>query len=182
PKGKRINEIIAETGADVDIHDDGTVFIGSKEGEGAERAKEMINAIVNPVMPEVGEVFEGKVVKTTTFGAFVNLTPAKDGLVHISKLGRRGKRVENVEDVVNVGETLTVKVRDVDQQGRISLEPVWGDEEEEAGSEEASAEEGRRDDRPREERPREERGERGGGGGGERRRRRRRRPEGDRRE
>jgi polyribonucleotide nucleotidyltransferase len=176
PKGKRINEIIAETGADVDIHDDGTVFIGSKEGDGAERAKEMINAIVNPVMPEVGEVFEGKVVKTTTFGAFVNVTPAKDGLVHISKLGRGGKRVATVEDVVNVGETLTVRVREVDQQGRISLEPVWGDEDEgdgggepeDRGSEASSDREERQEERPSGDRERE--------GGGERRRRRRRRP------
>ncbi len=180
PKGKRINEIIAETGADVDIHDDGTVFIGSKEGEGAERAKEMINAIVNPVMPEVGEVFEGKVVKTTTFGAFVNVTPAKDGLVHISKLGRGGKRVATVEDVVNVGETLTVRVREIDQQGRISLEPVWDDDEgegdgggepEDRGSEASSDRDEGQGERPRGDQERE---------GG--RRRRRRRPDGERRE
>src|SRR5256885_6527483 len=76
PKGKRINEIIAVTGADIDIEDDGRVFIGSREGEGAEKAVEMIEAIVNPVMPQVGERFDGTVVKTTTFGAFVNITPA----------------------------------------------------------------------------------------------------------
>jgi len=163
----------------VDIHDDGTVFIGSKEGEGAERAKEMINAIVNPVMPEIGEVFEGKVVKTTTFGAFVNVTPAKDGLVHISKLGRGGKRVETVEDVVNVGDVLTVRVRDVDQQGRISLEPVWDGDEGDGGGDgdeaEASDRGPRQEERPRGDRERE-------GGGGDRRRRRRRRPDGERRE
>lgn len=171
PKGKRINEIIAETGADVDIQDDGTLFLGSKEGDGAERAWEMIEQIVNPRIPEVGEVFEGKVVKTTTFGAFVNLTPAKDGLVHISKLGRGGRRVEQVEDVVNVGDTLTVKVREVDRQGRISLVPVWDGEDED--EEEAEAPSEARAERPREERR--DRGEGGGEGGGGRRRRRRRR-------
>ena len=178
PKGKRINEIIAETGADVDIQDDGTIFIGSKAGEGAEAAKEMILAIANPRMPEVGEVIDGKVVKTTTFGAFVNLFGAKDGLVHISKLGRGGKRVNQVEDVVKEGDALTVKVREIDSQGKISLEPVWGDEGDGDDAPEASGED-------REQRPeRGESGDREGGdreGGGQRRRRRR-RPDGDRRE
>jgi polyribonucleotide nucleotidyltransferase len=123
PKGKRINEIIALTGADIDIQDDGTIFIGSREGEGAEKAVEMIEAIVNPRLPQVGERYEGTVVKTTTFGAFVNLTPARDGLVHISKLGR-GKRLSSVEEAVNVGDKLTVEVQEVDPQGKISLKPV----------------------------------------------------------
>jgi polyribonucleotide nucleotidyltransferase len=99
------------------------VFIGSREGEGAEQAVEMIEAIVHPVMPQVGERYEGTVVKTTTFGAFVNITPARDGLVHISKLGR-GKRLSRVEDAVNVGDKLTVEVQEVDPQGKISLKPV----------------------------------------------------------
>src|SRR5213592_4304148 len=123
PKGKRINEIIAVTGADIDIQDDGRVFIGSRDGESAERAVEMIEAIANPRLPQVGERFDGTVVKTTTFGAFVNITPARDGLVHISKLGR-GKRLSSVEEAVNVGDKFTVEVQEIDPQGKISLKPV----------------------------------------------------------
>ena len=123
PKGKRINEIIAVTGADIDIEDDGRVFVGSRAGEGAERAVEMIEQIVNPRLPQVGERFEGTVVKTTTFGAFVNILPARDGLVHISKLGR-GKRLSSVEEAVNTGDHLTVEVEDIDAAGKISRKPV----------------------------------------------------------
>jgi polyribonucleotide nucleotidyltransferase len=123
PKGKRINEIIAVTGADIDIQDDGRVFIGSRDGESAEKAVQMIEEIVNPRLPEVGERYEGTVVKTTTFGAFVNITPARDGLVHISKLGR-GKRLSSVEEAVHVGDRLTVEVQEIDPQGKISLKPV----------------------------------------------------------
>ena len=123
PKGKRINEIIAVTGADINIEDDGRVFIGSREGGGAEQAMEMIEAIVNPKLPEIGERYQGTVVKTTTFGAFVNITPARDGLVHISKLGR-GKRLSSVEEAVNVGDKLEVEVQEVDPAGKISLKPV----------------------------------------------------------
>jgi polyribonucleotide nucleotidyltransferase len=127
PKGKRINEIIAATGADIDIQDDGTVFIGSREGEGAERAIQMIDEILNPRIPEVGERFHGKVVKTTTFGAFVNILPGQDGLLHISKLGR-GKRVSSVEEVVNVGDELEVIVTRVEEGGRrIAIDPIWED-------------------------------------------------------
>ncbi len=127
PKGKRINEIIALTGADIDIQDDGTIFIGSREGEGAEKAMEMIDQIVHPKMPEVGERYEGTVVKTTTFGAFVNILPGRDGMVHISKLGR-GKRLSSVEDAVNMGDKLTVEIDGIetDNMGRtrVSLKPV----------------------------------------------------------
>ncbi|HYT79326.1 MAG TPA: polyribonucleotide nucleotidyltransferase, partial [Actinomycetota bacterium] len=127
PKGKRINEIIAITGADIDIEDDGRVFIGSREGEGAEKAIEMIEAIVNPRMPQVGERYEGTVVKTTTFGAFVNILPGRDGMVHISKLGR-GKRLSRVEEAVNVGDHLLVEIDSIetDNMGRtkVSLKPV----------------------------------------------------------
>jgi len=127
PKGKRINEIIAATGADIDIQDDGTVFIGSREGEGAERAIQMIDEILNPRIPEVGERFQGRVVKTTTFGAFVNILPGQDGLLHISKLGR-GKRVSSVEEVVNVGDELEVIVTRVEEGGRrIAIDPIWED-------------------------------------------------------
>ncbi|MDP8956092.1 MAG: polyribonucleotide nucleotidyltransferase [Actinomycetota bacterium] len=123
PKGKRINEIIATTGADIDIEDDGRVFIGSRDAEGAERAVQMVDEIINPRLPQVGERFDGTVVKTTTFGAFVNLTPTRDGLVHISKLGR-GRRLSSVEEAVNVGDKLTVEVQEIDPQGKISLKPV----------------------------------------------------------
>jgi polyribonucleotide nucleotidyltransferase len=124
PKGKRINEIIALTGADIDIEDDGRVFIGSRQGEGAEKALEMIEAIVNPHVPEVGERLEGTVVSTTTFGAFVNIGPGRDGLIHISRLGR-GRRIASVEEAVRVGDKLTVEVVDVDTaKGKVGLKPV----------------------------------------------------------
>jgi polyribonucleotide nucleotidyltransferase len=123
PKGKRINEIIALTGADIDIEDDGRIFIGSREGEGADKAVEMIEQIANPRPLQVGERFDGKVVKTTTFGAFVNILPGRDGLVHISKLGR-GKRLSTVEEAVREGDALTVEVQEVDPAGKISLKPV----------------------------------------------------------
>jgi len=124
PKGKRINEIIALTGADIDIEDDGRVFIGSREGSGAERALELIEQIVNPHIPEVGERIDGTVVSTTTFGAFVNIGPGRDGLIHISRLGR-GRRVATVEEAVRVGDKLTVEVVDVDPaKGKVGLKPV----------------------------------------------------------
>ena len=124
PKGKRINEIIAVTGADIDIQDDGTVFIGSREGEGADQAAKMIDEIANPRPLTVGEHFTGKVVKITTFGAFVNLVPGRDGLVHISKLGR-GRRLSSVEESgLKEGDTLEVEVQDIDAMGKISLKPL----------------------------------------------------------
>ena len=123
PKGKRINEIIAQTGADIDIQDDGTVFIGSHEGEGADEAARMIDEIANPRPVLQGETYDGTVVKTTTFGAFVNLVPGRDGLVHISKLGK-GKRLSSVEEAVREGDKLTVLVEDIDAQGKISLKPT----------------------------------------------------------
>jgi polyribonucleotide nucleotidyltransferase len=124
PKGKRINEIIAATGADIDIQDDGTVFIGSREGQGADQAAKMIDEIANPRPLQVGETFNGKVVKTTTFGAFVNLVPGRDGLVHISKLGR-GKRLNSVEESgLKEGDMLEVEIQDIDPTGRISLKPL----------------------------------------------------------
>jgi polyribonucleotide nucleotidyltransferase len=123
PKGKKINEIIAMTGADINIEDDGTVFIGSHDSTGADEAAKMIEEIANPRPVLVGETYEGKVVKTTTFGAFVNLVPGRDGLVHISKLGK-GKRLASVEEAVHEGDAITVLVEDVDAQGKISLKPV----------------------------------------------------------
>jgi polyribonucleotide nucleotidyltransferase len=122
PKGKNINMITATTGVEIDIDDDGTIRIGSADQESAEEAQDLIEQIVNPKMPEVGERYAGTVVKTTAFGAFVNISPNRDGLVHISKLGEG--RIERVEDAVNVGDHLEVEVTDIDRQGRISLTPI----------------------------------------------------------
>ena len=123
PKGKMINQIQADTGADITIEDDGTIYIGATDGPSAEAARSTINAIANPQMPEVGERYLGTVVKTTNFGAFISLTPGKDGLLHISKLRAiaGGKRVENVEDVVSVGQKVQVEITEVDSRGKISL-------------------------------------------------------------
>ncbi|HMC04170.1 MAG TPA: polyribonucleotide nucleotidyltransferase, partial [Actinomycetota bacterium] len=123
PKGKRINEIIATTGVEIDIEDDGTVRIGSKEGGSADEARRRIEELANPRMPQIGERFNGIVVKTAPFGAFVSLTPTKDGLVHISKLGGN-IRLRRVEDVINQGDALQVEVTDIDPMGKISLVPV----------------------------------------------------------
>ncbi len=132
PKGKNINAITAATGVEIDIDDDGTIRIGSTDQAAAEEAAQMIEDTVNPKMPEIGERHVGKVVKTTTFGAFVNISPNRDGLVHISKLGEG--RIERVEDAVNEGDDLEVEVTDLDRQGRISLTPVaWLERQVEAG-------------------------------------------------
>jgi polyribonucleotide nucleotidyltransferase len=131
PKGKMINSITEQTGASISIEDDGTVFVGATDGASAQAAIDMINAIANPQLPKVGERFLGTVVKTTDFGAFVSLLPGRDGLVHISKLGR-GKRVAKVEDVVKLGDKLRVEIADIDNRGKISLIPV-GDDADAAG-------------------------------------------------
>jgi len=123
PKGQMINSIQDETGAQITIEDDGTIYVGAADGPSAEAAVDRINAIANPQMPKVGERFLGTVVKTAQFGAFVSLLPGKDGLVHISKLGN-GKRIGKVEDVVNVGDKLQVEITEIDQRGKISLVPV----------------------------------------------------------
>jgi len=120
PKGKMINSITEETGAQISIEDDGTVFVGASDGASAQAAIDKINAIANPQLPKIGERFLGTVVKTTDFGAFVSLLPGRDGLVHISKLGR-GKRIAKVEDVVTVGDKLRVEIADIDNRGKISL-------------------------------------------------------------
>ena len=120
PKGKMINSITEETGAQISIEDDGTVFVGAVDGPSAQAAIDRINAIANPTLPTIGERFLGTVVKTTDFGAFVSLAPGRDGLVHISKLGR-GKRVNKVEDVVGLGDKLRVEIADIDKRGKISL-------------------------------------------------------------
>jgi polyribonucleotide nucleotidyltransferase len=120
PKGKMIKSITDETGADISIEDDGTIYIGANDGVAADAAIGMINSIANPQLPKVGERFLGTVVKTAAYGAFVSLLPGKDGLVHISKLGN-GKRIGKVEDVVKVGDKLRVEIADIDQRGKISL-------------------------------------------------------------
>ncbi|MFN8032006.1 MAG: polyribonucleotide nucleotidyltransferase [Mycobacterium sp.] len=120
PKGKMINAITEETGASISIEDDGTVFVGATDGPSAQAAIDRINAIANPQLPKVGERFLGTVVKTTDFGAFVSLLPGRDGLVHISKLGK-GKRIGKVEDVCKVGDKLRVEIADIDNRGKISL-------------------------------------------------------------
>lgn len=127
PKGKMINSITEQTGADISIEDDGTIYVGAADGPSAEAAIDLINAIANPQLPKVGERFLGTVVKTAAFGAFVSLLPGKDGLVHISKLGN-GKRIAKVEDVVNVGDKLRVEIADIDNRGKISLIVVQEEE------------------------------------------------------
>ncbi|MCW2865958.1 MAG: polyribonucleotide nucleotidyltransferase, partial [Marmoricola sp.] len=126
PKGKVINQIQDDTGATLSIEDDGTVYIGATNGEAAEAARSAVNAIANPTMPEVGERYLGTVVKTTNFGAFISLLPGKDGLLHISKLRALagGKRVDNVEDIVSVGQKLQVEIGEIDDRGKLSLIPV----------------------------------------------------------
>ena len=127
PKGKIINQIQEDTGADITIEDDGTIYIGASDGIAAEAARAKINAIANPTMPEVGERYLGTVVKTTTFGAFVSLVPGRDGLLHISevkKLAPGKKRLENVEEVLKVGDKVQVEIKEIDPRGKLSLIPV----------------------------------------------------------
>jgi polyribonucleotide nucleotidyltransferase len=129
PKGKIINQIQDDTGADLTVEDDGTIYIAAVDGEKAEAALRAVRSIVSPQLPEVGERYLGTVVKTTTFGAFVSLTPGKDGLLHISQIRKLagGKRVENVEDVLKVGEKVQVEIAEIDPRGKLSLVPVLED-------------------------------------------------------
>ncbi|MCU0278125.1 MAG: polyribonucleotide nucleotidyltransferase [Candidatus Nanopelagicales bacterium] len=126
PKGQIINQIQDDTGADITIEDDGTIYIGASNGESAEEARNMINAIANPQMPEIGERYLGTVVKTTNFGAFVSLLPGKDGLLHITEVKKLvgGKRIDSVDDVVKVGDKIRVEIKDIDDRGKLSLMPV----------------------------------------------------------
>ncbi|MBF4614846.1 polyribonucleotide nucleotidyltransferase [Curtobacterium sp. VKM Ac-1376] len=130
PKGKTINGIQDETGADISIEDNGTVYIGAVDGPSAEAARLQVNAIANPTNPEIGDQFLGTVVKIATFGAFVSLLPGRDGLLHVSEVRKLagGKRVENVEDVLGVGQKVLVEVTKVDDRGKLSLAPVVADE------------------------------------------------------
>ena len=123
PKGKVINALQQETGADIAVDDDGmvgTVTIGAKDGTAVEEARRRISTILDPPLAEVGATYQGKVVNITKFGAFVNILPGRDGLLHISKIGQ-GKRVERVEDVLELGQPVEVTVDDIDPQGKVSL-------------------------------------------------------------
>src|SRR5690625_923226 len=131
PKGKMINQIQDDTGADISIEDDGTVFIGAVDGPSAEAAREAVNAIANPQMPEVGERFIGTVVKTTSFNAFISLSPGKDGLLHISQVRKLvgGKRIDSVDDVLSVGQKLQVELAEIDPRGKFSLHAIVDEDE-----------------------------------------------------
>jgi polyribonucleotide nucleotidyltransferase len=126
PKGKVINAIQQETGADISVDDDGSVgrvSIGSTDSGAVAEAERQIRLILNPPTADVGQTYTGKVVNITKFGAFVNILPGRDGLLHISKLGG-GKRIDRVEDVVDLGDTIEVVVEDVDPNGKVSLRPA----------------------------------------------------------
>ncbi|WP_344458165.1 polyribonucleotide nucleotidyltransferase [Actinocorallia aurantiaca] len=177
PKGKMINSIQADTGAEITIEDDGTIYVGATNGPSAEAARQAINSIANPHMPEIGERYLGTVVKVTTFGAFVSLMPGKDGLLHVSQLRKLhgGVRIENVEDFIKVGEKVQVEVTEIDQRGKLSLVPVEVIEKEAAAGEgdgEAPAGESgsgeERQDRSRRTRTRRPASDRGGDRGGDR--------------
>jgi polyribonucleotide nucleotidyltransferase len=129
PKGKIINQIQDETGADISIEDDGTIYIGAVDGPSAEAARAQINAIANPQMPEVGERYLGTVVKLAAFGAFISLMPGKDGLLHVSQIRKMhgGKRIENLEEVMKVGDKIQVEIGEIDPKGKLSLVPVLED-------------------------------------------------------
>jgi polyribonucleotide nucleotidyltransferase len=173
PKGQTINAIQDETGAEISIEDDGTIYVGATNGPSAEAAVERINAIANPTLPKVGDKFLGTVVKTAAFGAFVSLLPGRDGLLHISKVGD-GKRVERVEDFLNVGDKVEVQIADIDQRGKIYLDKVRPEGEEapaDASGDRPPARSGDRGPRDRGDRDRGDRGPSRGdrdGGGGER--------------
>ena len=160
PKGKVINAIQSETGADISVDDDGmvgTVAIASSDKAVVEEAERQIRLILDPPTAEMGAVYQGKVVNITKFGAFVNILPGRDGLVHISKLGG-GKRIDRVEDVLSLGDDIEVKVEDIDPNGKISLRPTSDDGGDDGDSGGSSGGGGGGRDRDR------DRGSRGGGG------------------
>jgi len=161
PKGKMINSIQEDTGAEITIEDDGTIYIGATDGSSAEAARSAINAIANPHIPEVGERFLGTVVKTTAFGAFVSLLPGRDGLLHITQIRKLhgGARIDNVDDVISVGDKIQVEIREVDDRGKLSLVPVEVVEREAAGEDLGGHDDHRRDRGDRGDR---DRGDRGG--------------------
>ncbi len=149
PKGKVINAIQAETGADISVDDDGMVGIvsvASSDKAKVEEGERQIRLILDPPTAEVGEVYQGKVVNITKFGAFVNILPGRDGLVHISKLGG-GKRIDKVEDVLSLGDDIEVKVEDIDPNGKISLRPTadGGGDDDGGSSDDGGSDRGSRD-------------------------------------
>ena len=155
PKGKVINTIQQETGAEINVSDDGAtgiITIGSPDNAKVEDAKSRILAIVDPPTAELGAVYTGRVVNTAAFGAFVNILPGRDGLVHISKLGN-GQRVARVEDVLNIGDEVQVRVDDIDDRGKVSLSLIGPDGEVIKGSAGGSSDSGDRG-------PRQDRGDR----------------------
>jgi polyribonucleotide nucleotidyltransferase len=167
PKGKMINSIQDDTGAEITIEDDGTIYVGATDGPSADAARDMINAIANPHMPEVGERFVGTVVKTTTFGAFLSLLPGKDGLLHVTQIRKLhgGRRIDNIDEVIHVGDKIQVEIREIDDRGKLSLVPVEVIEREAAGEDLSGGEPqgGDREDRPRRDRGDRDRGDREGG-------------------
>ncbi|WP_026374068.1 polyribonucleotide nucleotidyltransferase [Agrococcus lahaulensis] len=126
PKGKTINQIQDDTGAQISIEDTGIVYIGAVDGPSAEAARAAVNAIANPLNPELGERYLGTVVKTASFGAFVSLLPGRDGLLHVTAMRalNGGKRIENVDDVVSIGQKIQVEITKIDDRGKLSLEVV----------------------------------------------------------
>ena len=143
PKGQMINQIQDDTGADITIEDDGTVYIGATDGPSAEAARSAVNAIANPMVPEIGERYLGTVVRVVDFGAFVSLTPGKDGLLHVTQLRKLngGKRVDNVEDVAKVGQKIEVEIREIDARGKISLAAIEDEDESTESAESVASEE-----------------------------------------
>jgi polyribonucleotide nucleotidyltransferase len=163
PKGKMINSIQDDTGAEITIEDDGTIYVGATDGPSAEAARSAINAIANPHIPEIGERFLGTVVKTTTFGAFLSLLPGKDGLLHVTQIRKLhgGRRIENIDDVIHVGDKIQVEIREIDDRGKLSLVPVEVMEREAAGEDLSGGEPGgEREHRDRGDRPHRDRGDR----------------------
>jgi polyribonucleotide nucleotidyltransferase len=167
PKGKVINAIQQDTGADVNVDDDGTVgtvTIGAKERSVVDEARRRIELILDPPSADVGATYMGKVVNITKFGAFVNILPGRDGLIHISRLGQ-GKRVERVEDVLELGQEIEVRVDDIDPQGKVSLSLASSPPVGSSSSSSSSSEHGHGDDggSPRSRGPRERNGSGSGG-------------------
>ncbi|MGH9279498.1 MAG: S1 RNA-binding domain-containing protein, partial [Acidimicrobiales bacterium] len=151
PKGKVINTMQQETGADINVDDTdgvGRVTIGAKDGAAVEDARRRIELILDPPRASVGDVYTGKVVNITKFGAFVNILPGRDGLIHISKLGK-GKRVERVEDVLELGVDIEVRVDDIDEKtGKVALSPIGDGEAQGGGTPPASRSSGSDESRP----------------------------------
>jgi polyribonucleotide nucleotidyltransferase len=166
PKGKMINSIQDDTGAEITIEDDGTIYVGATDGPSAEAARSAINAIANPHIPEIGERFLGTVVKTTTFGAFLSLLPGKDGLLHVTQIRKLhgGRRIENIDEVIHVGDKIQVEIREIDDRGKLSLVPVEVLEREAAGEDLSGGDPGgEREHRDRGDRPHRDRDRDGDG-------------------